>query len=33
MFTKEMINPEPFLKIGNVLQHFPCALLIKEDTE
>jgi (1->4)-alpha-D-glucan 1-alpha-D-glucosylmutase len=33
MFTQEMINPEPFLKIGNVLQHFPCALLIKEDTE
>jgi (1->4)-alpha-D-glucan 1-alpha-D-glucosylmutase len=33
IFTEEILNAKASLKIGNILKHFPCALLIREDTE
>jgi (1->4)-alpha-D-glucan 1-alpha-D-glucosylmutase len=31
IFTAEILSPNASLKLGDILQHFPCALLFKED--
>jgi (1->4)-alpha-D-glucan 1-alpha-D-glucosylmutase len=31
IFTEEILGPKASLKLGNILQHFPCALLFRED--
>jgi (1->4)-alpha-D-glucan 1-alpha-D-glucosylmutase len=33
IFTAEMLRAKSSLKIGRILQHFPCALLLREDIE
>jgi (1->4)-alpha-D-glucan 1-alpha-D-glucosylmutase len=33
IFTAEMLSAASSLKIGNILQDFPCALLLREDIE
>jgi len=33
MFTQEILRAESSLKLADMLQHFPCALLIQEDTQ
>jgi (1->4)-alpha-D-glucan 1-alpha-D-glucosylmutase len=31
IFTAEILSPNASLKLGDILQHFPCALLFRED--
>jgi (1->4)-alpha-D-glucan 1-alpha-D-glucosylmutase len=33
IFTAETLGAKSSCKVGNILQHFPCALLIREDSE
>jgi (1->4)-alpha-D-glucan 1-alpha-D-glucosylmutase len=33
IFTAEMLSAKSTLKIGKILRHFPCALLLREDIE
>ena len=33
IFTAEMLSAKSSFKIGRILQHFPCALLLREDIE
>ncbi|MBW2431344.1 MAG: malto-oligosyltrehalose synthase [Deltaproteobacteria bacterium] len=33
IFTEEILSADATFKIGDILQHFPCALLLREDNE